>query len=75
MLLGNKQGFVFYAAVWQSTQRSSGKLNENRKLTFPRDELRTKTTPLPPHPQKKKERKKEEVCQDREIQGKRLLFL
>lgn len=30
MLLGNKQGFVFYAVVWLSTQRSSVEPYENR---------------------------------------------
>lgn len=30
ILLGNKQGFVFYAVVWLSTQRSSVQPYENR---------------------------------------------
>lgn len=30
MLLGNKQGFFFYAVVWLNTQRSSVEPYENR---------------------------------------------
>lgn len=72
ILLGNKQGFVFYAVVWLSTQRSSAESYENR-IFYYRYFLQGRA--------KSKEKKKAAVGEEKRCtkkqrySGKRLIFL